>query len=385
MARATFSRIKTYTKWILAGCIAGVLLIQGSTIAFKLYSQHAIIKQAQVIQETLFAPVVRIVSEYDTPYGKRWHRGTGVIVYSKPNQNGSRYDTYVLTANHVVETPIHDGTERGNEQYQYYDMSVVGTKHLVTYVEYFHTATGESIKVPARVIAHSPNNIFGIDKDGNMKLIPEHWSGKKSGEDLALLKMESDEQFRAAKLIPADRIVSLKVLDQVRLVGSALADKPVPTLGEISRIEPEIGYMQVTAPIIFGNSGGACYLAETGEFIGITNAVRQVSTPEGLSVPVSHMALVRPIQRIYGWLDSVGYRFIYDPTVSDEFRYEAIQRERYKRHFESKRTKEALQGKIQKLDRKIEGLEQEAGKSLLQCLREEFSLQFPPSCMPECK
>lgn len=351
------SRISVWTKRVVLTCVIGILMVSiviGGGALKEQYDRYQEVQTAKRCQETLFAPVVRLVCEYNTPYGKRKNKGSGVVVYSRPNQNGSGYDTYVLTANHVIETPTFSWKKMGNpkEGGEYYDLRPTGVRRAVTYVEYFHTATGRSIKVPAYVVAYSPNTVFGKDEDGNFEMQGQHWTGRVGGEDLALLKLETNERFCAANMLPPDVVENLRVLNRVRLVGCALGDKPIQTSGEISRIET--GYMQVNASIIFGNSGGACFLdSDPHYFIGISNAVRSVSTPLGTTIPVSHMALVRPIKRIYRWLDSEKYAFIYDESVSDAERFERIQRDKYRRYYALQNAQKARIDSLQKEIREL--------------------------------
>jgi hypothetical protein len=379
--------------------VVSIATVIGGLVLHGEYQRYINIKRSRYQKEMLLSPVVRLISEYDTPYGKKRIRGSGVIVYSEPSWDGYRYDTYILTANHVVETPIYSGKRLGRPgsiQHEYYDMTPVGIKRLVTYVEYFDVNIKTTLKAPAYVVAYSPNNIFDIDKDGNMSLKREDWRGKTGGEDLALLRLETTEPFCAVKLLSPERIGKLKVLDKVRLVGCALADRPVSTSGEITRLEK--GYTQVNAPIVFGNSGGACFLEETNELIGISNAMRVTNVPMGPRVPVAHMALVRPISRIYDWLKSEEYAFIYDKTVPDTVRYETIQRDKYMRHFALKREQEknieVLEKKIKKLEtdnkflkEKIDGLTSKCDTCDLPQLPEHIeSLIGPqlPECEPKC-
>lgn len=341
-------------------------------------------------QEKLLAPVVRLVAEYDTPYGQRKLRGSGVVVYSKPNQNGSGYDTYVLTANHVIETPIFNGKKiKSSKIGIYYDMTKVGVRQKVTYAEYFHTVDQQSIKVPAHVVAFSPNNVYRVDPEGNMTLESKHWSGKEGGEDLALLRLLTMERFHAVEMLPPNQVGNLQVMDKVRLVGCALADHPGSTSGEISRLTN--GYMQVSAPIVFGNSGGACFLKDTDQFIGISNAMRVTNQPMGPRVPVMHMALVRPVSRIYSWLKHENHAFIYDQTISDAERFERIQQDKYTHYFAQKTEKDVARQHIRKLTERVQDLE-DINDTLLDeldcllyrfdCLEEDLWKLSKESCTP---
>lgn len=395
MAEARSSHgVRFYVKWTLlaiAFIAVGAALV--ATVG-KVWHEELIRDIAQTREQKIFAPVVRLVAKYNTPYGQKQLRGSGVIVYSEPNQNGSGYDTYVLTANHVIETPLFSGKRLHSKSIgTYYDMTKVGVRRMVTYVEYFHVAGKKSIKAPAHVVAFSPNNVFHIDKEGNMKLKRKDWTGKIGGEDLALLRLETTERFHAVNLLPRERIKDLKRLDPVRLVGCALADQPGSTTGEISRMTED--FMQVSAPIVFGNSGGACFLVSTDEFIGISNAMRTTTHPMGGNIPVMHMALVRSVDRIYDWLDREKYTFIYDRTVPKAVRFETIQADKYEHHFIQKHERDLALLRADKLREKVKDLlkENEAIKKRLDRLEgkkdpETFwgpSLPIPKMSVPKIK
>ena len=124
----------------------------------------------------------------------------------------------------------------------------------------------------------------------------------KGGEDVALLKLLSTRKFPVCKLPTLEQVKNLKMLDRVRVIGAALADKPVPTAGEITRVEDK--FITINAPCIFGNSGGPCFLS-TGELIGLVNMGRAANGQF-----ITHLGFIRPIGRVYDLLDLWGYSFI---------------------------------------------------------------------------
>ena len=69
-----------------------------------------------------------------------------------------------------------------------------------------------------------------------------------------------------------------------------------------------------SSQIIYGNSGGAMFLAETGELIGIPSLVPVV----GWGMAVTHMGLFIPVERIYDWLKEEHYDFIYDSEKNEK-------------------------------------------------------------------
>jgi len=260
-----------------------------------------------------------------------------VVIYSEPNELGTGYDTYLLTCNHVVELPT---LEAGK----------ASTKYEAEDIEFFDEH-GNSRKVMGRVVAHSPNVVFDLDTNGNFRVKND----KNSGDDLALIKLDALEHFPAAKLISRERYNNLRIMQRVRLVGCSLGDRPIPTSGEITRLEDE--WTSSNADMIFGNSGGAAYLEETNELIGITNAIRLVSAFQALP----HMGLIRPVNRIYDWLDTIGYGFLYEKDCSDAVRSAVIREESDGAKFADRDYMRALEKQLKDLriasDKKVKELE----------------------------
>ena len=86
-----------------------------------------------------------------------------------------------------------------------------------------------------------------------------------------------------------------------------------------------------SAQIIYGNSGGAIFLKDTGEFIGVPSMIA-VTGYMGMSA-ITHMGFFIPIFRVYNFLEDNVFQFIYDNT------YTSAQCERIR---ESKRTNEEI-------------------------------------------
>ena len=80
--------------------------------------------------------------------------------------------------------------------------------------------------------------------------------------------------------------------------------------------------------------------------------MRLAQMPMGSTVPVPHMALIRPIERVYEWLDTVKYTFIYDVNVSDAERFERIHRDKYGRYLASEEAKYVRMKSLEKKLRK---------------------------------
>ena len=66
----------------------------------------------------------------------------------------------------------------------------------------------------------------------------------------------------------------------------------------------------VTAPSIFGNSGGATFLEETGEMIGVPARITVAALGFSADV-ITHMGFSITAERIYQFLDDQVFDFVY--------------------------------------------------------------------------
>jgi S1-C subfamily serine protease len=209
--------------------------------------------------------------------------GSGTIIYSKPNKSGS-YSTYILTCHHVIEDAITIKKEY---------------RKAVT-VEFFDY---DNVKPGTRPINYSVDgDIVAYDK----------------AHDMALIKLRTKKKVEnVAKLYPKKPETGIKIGQKVWAVGAALLHDPILTQGIITHMGDEIDYKDYwmsNAQIIFGNSGGAIFLDETFEFIGIPSRIDIV----GWATPVTHLGYFSPIHRVYEFLDSQLFQFIYDDKYTEE-------------------------------------------------------------------
>jgi len=365
MVNLNFLRDKR-ARWTVVLIFA---ILCGSIIAVKVvYPQCQAYRQIQAARQQfreLVAPVARIKVLSERP-GETPKKGGGsaVVVYSELNELGTGYDTYLLTCNHVIEVPIFEAGEDVKMPWgSIKTFKKIGTKYETESIEFFDEY-GNSRKVMGRIVAHSPNTAFNLDEDGNFSVKDD----EKSGNDLALIKLETSEHFSTAKLISRERYKDLYIMQKVRLVGCSLGDKPIPTLGEITRLEE--GWTSTSADMIFGNSGGAAYLEETNELIGITNAIRLTTMSQALP----HMGLIRPINRIYDWLDTIGYGFLYNENYSSATRFAVIRAESDGLKFAARDQARILEKQLKDShaasDKKIKELEDKIAE--LECRLEEI-------------
>jgi len=221
--------------------------------------------------------------------------GSGTVIYSEEGEDG--FSTYILTNHHVVDDCIKVEkkwsallkSERKTDVFEAVDA------HFFNYRWESRATGGLSIQ----------SDIVAYDED----------------QDLALLKIRSgDKTPTAARLYPRDKENDLRAGMPVICVGAGLGEPPVQTNGVLSQFGQEIDRKEFwlnTAPSIFGNSGGALFLAETYELIGVP--ARIAVTMLGFSADaITHLSFAIPITRIYEFLEEQRFRFIYDDEFTEE-------------------------------------------------------------------
>lgn len=220
--------------------------------------------------------------------------GSGTIIYSKLDAVGGeipKASTYVLTNHHVISDAIKI-EEKWDSDLQ---KQVKKERRSIVYVEIFKyrdlsTPVG-TLKVEADIVLYNED------------------------EDMALIKLRSEEQAQyVATLFLGD---AYNVMDETVAVGCSLGWPPLPTPGVITRKDFQVDSLPFdmsSSQIIYGNSGGAMFLAETGELIGIPSKVAVA----GWSTPITHMGLFIPIERISEWFGEEHYDFIYDISKTEK-------------------------------------------------------------------
>jgi len=216
-------------------------------------------------------------------------------LYSAPNKDGD-YSTYILTNEHVVDNNIKIEKRWNSVLKRDVRKEVLGTIEA-----HFFNYRWEQRAVGASAVE---GDIVAWDKD----------------EDLALVKLRSDEPAKAfVKLYPRGDERKLGIGTPTMAIGAGLGEPPVLTVGRLSQFGREIEnreYWLQTAPTIFGNSGGAVFLEDTEEFIGVPARIAVVML--GFSADaVTHLSYMIPITRVYNFLDDQMFRFIFDSNYTE--------------------------------------------------------------------
>uniref|UniRef100_A0A6M3LSF4 Putative trypsin-like peptidase domain containing protein n=1 Tax=viral metagenome TaxID=1070528 RepID=A0A6M3LSF4_9ZZZZ len=259
-------------SWILASSAFGYEFLTGATA-----------------HEKMIYPIVRVTT------GQAG--GSGTLVYSKPVNDPAtqdKYSTYVLTNFHVIAGAISRTSEWDSDLKKNVQVEHRGT----VYVEIFQyrgvSTTIGVLKVESDIAVYNEN------------------------EDMALLHLRTEKQIKnIADIAIPGSVPELVVMSPTVAVGCSLLFPPLPTTGILTRLNLlvySLPYHMSSSQIIYGNSGGAMFVGDTGRFIGIPSLVAVA----GWSTPITHMGLFIPIERICTWLKKQHYQFIYDGKYTEK-------------------------------------------------------------------
>jgi len=242
----------------------------------------------ELFHKGLLYPIVRVRTEKAG--------GSGTIIYSKPDpKNPKEYETYILTNHHVIEDAIQIKKKWSSIAKREIEKEIKATVFVELFeYKYLSTIIGGTTYEA---------DIVAWDKD----------------EDLALLKLRTIHKMPyVAKMFPRGKSETIKLFTKVFAVGCSLGHPPIPTLGQITSKHDEIEnkeYWMSTAQIIFGNSGGAMFLADSLEFIGVPARISAIQLGFGIDV-ITHMGFFIPIERVYKFFEDQIFYFLYDPKYT---------------------------------------------------------------------
>jgi hypothetical protein len=140
----------------------------------------------------------------------------------------------------------------------------------------------------------------------------------EADEDLALLELTVGTKMgHVASILPTDATTP-RVFEGVYAVGCSLSETPIPSHGEITSINKIIDrkcFWMISAPIVFGNSGGAVFLERPDGFwwVGVPSRVAAAGNQI-----IPHMAYITPLNRIVSWIKQQHLTFLVDPTKTPE-------------------------------------------------------------------
>lgn len=201
--------------------------------------------------------------------------GSGVIVYSEEV-------TYILTNHHIVRREIstHEAPEGRGEVWKAKPVSV-------EFFEYDGQRQVNMVTKEGYIVAFDQKN------------------------DQALIRVNSG----GYNTVTFDRLTPY-LFDQVFMIGAGRGMVPYPTIGIISNLDvehEEVRYIQSSTPVVYGNSGGGlfryCPFDNDYKMIGLSEGVEMLQIPmTPLSIPIYHMSVSIPIDRIDPFLNKWGIR-----------------------------------------------------------------------------
>lgn len=220
-------------------------------------------RDTEVLWHNVMGPTVQLSGETTV--------GSGVLLESQPHPDGEGYQTYVLTAWHVVRDILADA---------------------------------EVLEGPIPIIMYDVDGATTDFTGDLLRFDPDI--------DIALLELDSREAVPfGARLAPRSRLESMKTFANVYAAGCPLGNDPIPTFGEIADTRHVVDgdhYWMISAPTYVGNSGGGIFDASNHELIGIFSKIYTHGTLRPTVVP--HMGLSTPLAVVYDWLEQVGYEEI---------------------------------------------------------------------------
>ena len=256
--------------------------------SFVLFAQEKITQRKS---EDMLYPMVRIKAALST--------GSDTVLYSEDREKDGSYESFVLTNEHVIDGAIKIEKKWSNLLGRYEDQEVL-----------------ERVKV----------EVFRYNQEGKEDGVVVYDAdivAYEADEDLALLQLVAGTKIDyVAKMLP-DSSLKPMTFDTVYAVGCSLGHPPIHTKGEITSINETIErrcYWMISAPIIFGNSGGSVFVERNDGFfwIGVPSRLAVASNGQ----PITHMAFIIPPSRIKSWFEKQKLTFLLDSNVfpSDSFK-----------------------------------------------------------------
>lgn len=238
------------------------------------------------LHEKVLYPVVRVKTEKAG--------GSGTVIYSAPDPNKSEeYQSFVMTCAHVVEGAIQtkkdwDSLLKKKIEKEFLEQVSV---EIFDYVYLSRVNSSNSYKA----------DIVAYDKS----------------HDIAILKLDSPKKVDfVASVIPRDKVEKVKLFTETWTSGCSLLHDPFANPGYVTYLTEMINnklYWMSNGASIFGNSGGAVFLAETGEQLGITARITGIQLGFGFDI-ITWMGFFVAPQRLYEFFDEQELKFLYDPT-----------------------------------------------------------------------
>ena len=238
------------------------------------------------LHQKILYPVVRVRTEAAG--------GSGTVIYSQPNsEKPDEYLSFIMTCEHVIDNAItvrEDWDPLLHKKISKEFKQQVGVE-LFSYVYLSKVDSSNSYRA----------DIVAYDK--------EH--------DIAILKLDSPKKVDyVATIIPEKKIDDIKLFTPTLVSGCSLLHDPFGNPGFVTYMNEIIEnklYWMSNSSSIFGNSGGAVFLNETGEQIGITARITSMQLGFGIDI-ITWMGFFVAPQRIYQFMKEQELNFLFDST-----------------------------------------------------------------------
>lgn len=237
------------------------------------------------LHQRILYPVVRVRSVEKG--------GSGTVIYSAPDpENAEEYQSFVLTCCHVIEDAITlkkewDSVLKKDTKQEFKEQVSV---EIFDYVYVSHVNSSNSYK--AEIVAY--------DKQ----------------DDLAVLRLINPKKVDyLAELVPEKNTKGIKIFTDTWVSGCSLGHDPLINPGNVTSLKEMLDqklYWMGNGNSIFGNSGGAVFLAETGQQIGVTAKITTLNLGFGMDI-ITWMGYMIPPERIYEFFKEQDLQFLYDP------------------------------------------------------------------------
>ena len=224
--------------------------------------------------------------------------GSGTIIYSEKTPESNVYETYILTNHHVIIDNIRLETKWSTLVKSDIKMDVLSECTVEFFDFEYESWESGHIAYKGEIACY----------DANM--------------DLALIKVKSEKKFDfVAKLFPkGEHKKRLRMFQKLYCIGCAVGHQPLATEGHLTGFSDVIQnypYWLSTAPSFYGNSGGAMFLIDTQEFIGIPARIQTTLLGYTKEV-ITHMSYFIPITSVYRFFDEQLFQFIYDKNFNSD-------------------------------------------------------------------
>jgi len=239
--------------------------------------------------------------------------GSGTVIFSQPKpEDSEEYENYVLTNNHVIADLVTVKKQWDSVLKKNIDMEITApcTVEVFSYVHLSKRDSGATFE--GQVVAYDERH------------------------DLAIVRIETPTKMRyVAELFPKDQPRGLKLFTDIWTCGCSLGHEPVVNKGQLTSLTEQfenLPYFMCNSHIIFGNSGGAAFLGETGQLIGVPSRVSVL--PLGFSADIiTWLGFLVPVSRVYQFMEEQELQFLYDSsqTSAECFKRREERQERARR------------------------------------------------------